>query len=95
MELADDKMLGGTGFSRSRPVELNSASAILARAGLARTAALRIAFSGLNLLFGKMGHVILLRSQSLGEGLIASVPWYGIKQKIRTAGIGATRTIYS
>ena len=58
--------LSETWFPWSRPVAPRSASAIFAGAGLAGTAALGIEPGGLDLLFGKVRHYILLRSQFVG-----------------------------
>jgi hypothetical protein len=66
MELEWAIRLSGTGFPWSRPVAPRSASAIFAGAGLAGTAALGIELGGLDLLFGKVRHYILLRSQFVG-----------------------------
>jgi hypothetical protein len=39
---------------------------------------------GLNLLFGQMGHRRFSSCPEVGSTHMASVPWYGIKQKDRT-----------
>src|SRR5262245_18480589 len=63
-----------------------SATAILASARLASAAATRVQLRGLDLLLGEMGYRNHRNTPSCpesGEGHMASVPWYGIKRKIR------------